>query len=137
MRIQPRATIKNVLFCCLLLALLVGCKKEKIGKSDSAFSLKGHWKNYESIENYQFLSIDDFSGYIWYFNGSNKSIISEGKQWFLKDNILMYGRFPSAEEEFSIDSFPQKSQTQITLGFNSIDSGTYYMWLNGKIFYQD
>lgn len=125
--------MKRTLSFLSALIFLASCQKEKV--IDIHPEMIGAWVHYTATHDYHFVIIDlDGYGYLeWYKNGAFDND-TQPKRWFIKDNVLMLGRWAARDERFTIDHYPQTASSESIVGYDTLSSGEPYMVLDGHVF---
>ena len=124
--------MKYLALIFLILLTSSACKK-RLHKTNPEFI--GEWVHYSENEGFHNLYIQkNGRGTQWGENEHGNNVDTQGRGWFVRNDVLHFSRFYNNAEEdvFTIDLYPQEASTTIALQFDTIPAGVTYMILNTR-----
>ncbi len=123
--------MRHFIILILCISLLLSCKK-KVAKNHSEFV--GTWKHRISIEQIKTLSIGPSSSGYTDLTTNGVSNREDSKNWYIKNDQLIFGGALVKSETFSIDTYPTTANYQMTLDYDTVKIGQKYMKLNNTVY---
>lgn len=117
----------------LFLIAFSSCKREKI--LDVYPDFQGNWRHNDDNNHFHYLSIQPNGyGYIEYYVDNKFDRDTQPRKWFIKNNVLIFGRTTGKDERFRIDQLPTISTTSFISGCDTVLIGQKYAILNGVVY---
>lgn len=116
-----------------VLLIVISCKKEPL--LDAAPSLVGKWKHYSAADDWHIIHIkEDGNGSMeWYIDGKLYRDTKE-RAWFMKDNILHFGKAAFNGELYEVQTYPSISGSTQIKNFDTLQAGRAYIILDGNYY---
>lgn len=124
--------------CCFLLLLFVvatvcGCKREPV--IDAHPEMEGRWSHSSTSYSSQLLIIGNSGrGYIERYLDGELEYDSNPRKWFIKNEILFFGRISGGNESFGIIRYPVEATQGFTSEYDTVSTGETYMVLDNQVY---